>query len=58
MGTPDEAVRVLESVIPQTALRLRDRAMLEFLCSTGMRKREIVSLNVADFSFFPDGCIL
>jgi len=49
--TPEEAVRVLESVNPQTGLGLRDRAMLEILYSTGMRKGELVNLNVADFSF-------
>ena len=49
--TPEEAVRVLESVNPRTGLGLRDRAMLEILYSTGMRKGELVSLNVADFSF-------
>jgi integrase/recombinase XerD len=49
--SPQEAVRVLESVDPRTAQGLRDRAMLEILYSTGMRKGELVALNVADFSF-------
>jgi integrase/recombinase XerD len=49
--SPQEAVRVLESVDPRTGLGLRDRAMLEILYSTGMRKGELVGLNVADFSF-------
>jgi integrase/recombinase XerD len=49
--TPEEAVRVLESLNPGTSLGLRDRAMLEILYSTGMRKGELVSLNVDDFSF-------
>ena len=49
--TPEEAVRMLEAVSPRTALGLRDRAILELLYSTGMRKGELVSLNIADFSF-------
>jgi len=49
--TPQEAVRMLESVPPTTALGLRDRAILELLYSTGIRKRELVNLNVVDFSF-------
>jgi integrase/recombinase XerD len=49
--TPQEAVRVLESVPPTTALELRNRAILELLYSTGIRKRELARLNVADFSF-------
>jgi len=49
--TSEEAVRVLESVSPVSSQGLRDRAMLEILYSTGMRKGELVALNVADFSF-------
>jgi len=49
--TPEEVVRVLESADPRTLLGLRDRSMLELLYSTGMRKGELVSLNLADFSF-------
>jgi integrase/recombinase XerD len=49
--TSEEAVRVLESVSPASSQGLRDRAMLEILYSTGMRKGELVALNVADFSF-------
>jgi integrase/recombinase XerD len=49
--TSEEAVRVLESVSPKTSQGLRDRAILELLYSTGMRKGELVALNVADFSF-------
>ena len=49
--TSEEAVRVLEAVSPSTSQGLRDRAMLEMLYSTGMRKGELVALNVADFSF-------
>ena len=49
--TSEEAVRVLEAVSPRTSQGLRDRAMLELLYSTGMRKGELVALNVADFSF-------
>ena len=49
--TSEEAVRVLESLSPSSSQGLRDRAMLEILYSTGMRKGELVALNVADFSF-------
>jgi integrase/recombinase XerD len=49
--TSEEAVRVLESMSPKTSQGLRDRAILELLYSTGMRKGELVALNVADFSF-------
>ncbi len=49
--TPEEAVRVLESADPRTLLGLRDRSMLELLYSTGMRKGELVALNLGDFSF-------
>lgn len=49
--TPEEAVKVLEAISPRTARGLRDRAMLELLYSTGMRKGELVALNVDDFSF-------
>ena len=51
MLTPEEAVKVLEAVAPRTARGLRDRAILELLYSTGMRKGELVALNVDDFSF-------
>ena len=49
--TPEEVVRVLEAADSRTLLGLRDRSMLELLYSTGMRKGELVALNVADFSF-------
>lgn len=49
--TPEEAVKLLEAVDPHTTLGLRDRAVLELLYSTGMRKGELVALDVADFSF-------
>jgi len=49
--TAQEAVRVLESVNPRTAGGLRDRAMLEILYSTGMRKGELVAPNVGEFAF-------
>ncbi|OGO08071.1 MAG: hypothetical protein A2Y61_05085 [Chloroflexi bacterium RBG_13_60_13] len=49
--SPEEAVLVLEAVSPRSAQGLRDRAILEVLYSTGMRKGELVALNVEDFSF-------
>jgi integrase/recombinase XerD len=48
---PEETVRVLESADPRTLLGLRDSSLLELLYSTGMRKGELVALNLADFSF-------
>ena len=49
--TPEETVLVLESADPRALLGLRDRSMLELLYSTGMRKGELVALNLDDFSF-------
>jgi integrase/recombinase XerD len=43
-----EADRVLSTVRPTSPLRLRDRALLELLYSTGMRRRELASLRVED----------
>jgi integrase len=49
--TPEETGRVIEAVKPDTAMSLRDRSILELPCSTGMRRRELVKLNLFDFSF-------
>ena len=49
--TPEETLQVLEAVKPNTAMGLRDRSILELLYSTGLRRRELVKLNLSDFSF-------
>jgi len=49
--TPEETLQVLEAVKPNTAMGLRDRSILELLYSTGIRRRELVTLNLSDFSF-------
>ena len=49
--TPEETVRVLECFPPRMAVGLRNRAILELLYSTGIRRSEVVNLDVGDFSF-------
>lgn len=46
----EEAVKILESCPAKTPNGLRNRAILELLYSTGIRRRELVNLNVSDFS--------
>ena len=46
----DEVTRILEAVGTDTATGLRDRALLEFLYSTGARISEAVGLDVDDIS--------
>lgn len=46
----DEVTRILESAGTDTATGLRDRALLEFLYSTGARISEAVGLDVDDIS--------
>jgi integrase/recombinase XerD len=46
--TAEEAERVLAEPDTRTALGLRDRAMLEVLYSTGMRRMELAGLDVTD----------
>ena len=46
-----EAERVLAQPDVETPLGLRDRALLEFLYSTGVRRAELVHLNVDDIDF-------
>jgi integrase/recombinase XerD len=51
----DDVVRILDSVDTSTPSGLRDRALLEFLYSTGARISEAVSLDVDDVSVGLDG---
>jgi integrase/recombinase XerD len=46
----EEMLALIQSCAPTTALGLRDRAVLELLYSTGIRKRELVNLSVSDFT--------
>ncbi|WP_189337597.1 site-specific tyrosine recombinase XerD [Arthrobacter sp. AFG7.2] len=49
----DEVTRILEAAGTDTATGLRDRALLEFLYSTGARISEAVGLDVDDISLDP-----
>lgn len=44
----DETVKILESVSINTPTGLRNRAILELLYSTGIRRGELVNLNIED----------
>jgi integrase/recombinase XerD len=50
----DEVTRILEAAGTDTATGLRDRALLEFLYSTGARISEAVGLDVDDISLQPE----
>ncbi|NYD79438.1 site-specific tyrosine recombinase XerD [Arthrobacter cupressi] len=52
--TVDEVTRILEAAGTDTATGLRDRALLEFLYSTGARISEAVGLDVDDVSLEND----
>jgi integrase/recombinase XerD len=52
----EEVERLLNQPDAQTALGLRDRAMLEVLYSTGLRVSELISLRVSDFDS-KTGCV-
>jgi len=47
--TVEEMMKIFQACTPATALGLRDRAILELLYSTGIRRRELVNLSVGDF---------
>jgi len=49
--TPEEAERVLSRPEVKTLLGLRDRAMLEVLYSTGIRRRELSELSIYSVNF-------
>ncbi len=51
----DEVTRILEAAGTDTATGLRDRALLEFLYSTGARISEAVGLDVDDISLHTPG---
>lgn len=50
----DQVTSILESVSIETPAGLRDRAILEFLYSTGARISEVVDLDVDDLHFAQD----
>ena len=51
---PDEKVEVLRD----NCTNLRDRAMIDFLLSTGIRVGELVRLNIDDIDFSERECIV
>lgn len=49
--TEEEMARLLDSISTATGFGLRDRALFELMYVTGMRRGEVVRLNVCDVSF-------
>jgi integrase/recombinase XerD len=49
--TEEEILRILAIPDLKTMVGLRDRAILELLYSTGIRRRELSNLNVSDIDF-------
>jgi integrase/recombinase XerD len=47
--TEEEAVKIIEASPLNTPYGLRDRAILEVLYSTGIRRMELINLNMEDF---------
>lgn len=47
--TEEEVVKILESCPINTPIGLRDRAILEVIYSTGIRRQELANLNVTDY---------
>lgn len=54
--TKEEVFNLLETIKPETPLKLRDRALLEFAYATGARVSEIINLKIKDI-LFDDGCV-
>jgi integrase len=54
---PEDLVRML-STLPNTLLGRRDRALLLLGFFAALRRSELVSLNVCDFEFVPEGIVL
>ncbi len=49
--TTDALATLMKLMVANDPIGLRDRAMLQLLCTTGMRVTEIVSLDVSDLDF-------
>jgi integrase/recombinase XerD len=49
--TEDETLKILETCQINTPTGLRDRAILEIFYSTGIRRRELLKLNIEDLNF-------
>ena len=49
--TPAEVANILDTMDLSGTTGLRDRAIIELMYSTGLRRAEIVSLNVSDLDF-------
>lgn len=54
--TGEEVRRLLKQTEGESLKKLRDRAMLELLCATGLRVSEIILLKVTDIDF-PGCCV-
>ena len=54
--TADEVERFLQQTEGKTLKKLRDRAMLELLCATGLRVSEVIELTLSDLDF-ARGCV-
>ena len=48
---PAEVAQILDSINVSTAVGLRDRTMIELMYSTGLRRAEMLSLDVSDIDF-------
>jgi tyrosine recombinase XerC len=49
--TEEEAIRLIDAVLPKDERGLRDKAILETFYSTGVRISELVGLNIDDMDF-------
>jgi len=56
--TADEILSLFESINGKTPADLRDRAIIETLYSTGMRRGELAALNVKDIDFLSESCVV